>query len=126
MPSRDPARQEAARRFGLWLSRQLADQGMSGADLARRIGHDSSIVSKWRRGQMQPAPESCREIARALVIPHDEVLRQAGHRAGDLIDPDDAIRREIVALLPLIPDELLRPLPAMLRGLVPADRPKRG
>lgn len=125
MRRRDATDVEAARRFGFWLTAQLTDREMSAADLARRIGHDSSLVSKWRHGHHLPGPESCRKIARVLTLPHDEVLRAAAHRTGDLVDPGDAIRQEIVALLPLIPDELLRSLPAMLRGLVPSDRARK-
>ncbi|HZP53868.1 helix-turn-helix transcriptional regulator [Actinocrinis sp.] len=75
--------EERRRRWGVWLSRELDEQGKRPADLARALGGqvDTSVVSRWRRGDMVPPIERLFPIARFLGKDPREVLRAAGYDA---------------------------------------------
>lgn len=61
-----------------WFIDQLADRGMSMRRLATLIEVDVSGVSLMFSGKRQMRAEEAGAIAKALGVPVDEVLRQAG------------------------------------------------
>ena len=100
--------------FGRWLMDRLDEREMTRADLARAVGRSSGLVAKWLYSNA-PLPASCDRIAAALMLPVDQVLEAAGHRP--VASPQSDLRREAQNLLTRIPEPLLVPLIAMLRGL---------
>src|SRR4051794_10716879 len=50
------------------LRRALALQGISGAELARRLGVSASAATQWLTGKTQPEAHRIEEIAKALGI----------------------------------------------------------
>lgn len=64
--------------FGEWLQRELDNRGWDQAELSRRSGISSAQVSRIVTGGRQPGKDSINGIARALRLPPEEVLRQAG------------------------------------------------
>ena len=83
--------------FGDWLQSILDERGMSQADLARRMGKKTGVVSNLiNNKRQQPAVESCKLIADALNLPLEEV-----YRAADILPetPEaDPITEAIIAL----------------------------
>lgn len=69
--------------FADWLERALADTGISPARLARDSGVSQGQISRYRRAETLPDPETIRKLATALSSDVDEVLIIAGHREGD-------------------------------------------
>jgi transcriptional regulator with XRE-family HTH domain len=63
--------------FSDWLTSKLADEGLKPADLAKRMGKDPSVISRFLSGERLPATETIVEIARALRVPPEEVFRAA-------------------------------------------------
>ncbi len=61
-----------------WLEGQLADRGIYPTELARMAGIDQGIISRVLNRERKPSAETLIAIARALRVPHDEVLRIAG------------------------------------------------
>lgn len=64
--------------FSTWLQEQLNERGWDQADLVRRSGVSQSQVSRIMTGTRNPGPETSKAIARALRLPPEDVLRQAG------------------------------------------------
>lgn len=76
--------------FPRWLKRQLDRREWTQAELARRLGTGSGVVSHWVRGQRVPDPSSVDKLADILGVDRDLVLALAGHRPADTeLDPDD-------------------------------------
>lgn len=73
---------ENARQFAVWLNERLDRQGWSGSELARRVGVTSQSVARWRRGAALPSDVALQAIARALGVPHEQVMRKAGYDLG--------------------------------------------
>lgn len=64
--------------FGDWLQSQLDERDMSQADLARRMGKKTGVISNLINNKRHlPSVESCQLISRALNIPLEEVYRAA-------------------------------------------------
>ncbi|HHY87756.1 MAG TPA: helix-turn-helix transcriptional regulator [Chloroflexi bacterium] len=61
--------------FSDWLTKKLAEEGLKPADLAKRMGKDPSVISRFLSGERLPATETIVEIARALRVPPEEVFR---------------------------------------------------
>lgn len=64
--------------FANWLRAELIERGMRQADLARATGIDAAYISKVLNVERQASVSFCRELARVLEIPPEEVLRRAG------------------------------------------------
>ena len=46
----------------------MANAGISGRELAHRVGVNDSVVSRWRSGQSTPGLDTCERLAEALGV----------------------------------------------------------
>lgn len=110
--------------FPVWLRRQIARRDWKSAELARRAGVSSAMVSRWINGIDVPSPESCIRIAEVMNIDPDDVLGIAGHRIPDRpVPPDDPIS-EIARMMRRMkqsPDRL-RTIQAIIETYLETDR----
>jgi transcriptional regulator with XRE-family HTH domain len=90
--------------FGAWLESQLIARDMSQAELARRMAASAGTISHWIHNLRSPMPSSCRELARVLNVPLDEVLAAAGYRSRKVEDwPADV--QEVAGLMLAMPEK---------------------
>jgi len=65
----------------------LRNKGMTQVELARRIGRDQSLVSRYVQGQIEVASKTARSIAEELDIDAEGLLEQLKrdrfHRASE-------------------------------------------
>lgn len=76
--------------FVHWLVNELDDRGWSQRELARRAGISAAAVNQIISEQRLPTAEFCIDIARALRLSPEHVLRKAGYlppSVGDEPDP---------------------------------------
>ena len=66
--------------FPLWLQGCLQERNWSITDLARAMGVQTSLISRWMAGKQKPTAESAGRIAEVLQVSVDEVLTAAGLR----------------------------------------------
>ena len=71
--------------FAKWLDKQLYDQRMSPADLARASGLSEGVISNLRNSKRQPTPRTLNKIAAGLKKSPLEVFQRAG-----LLSEDDS------------------------------------
>ena len=64
--------------FGDWLKEEMDRQGLGTRELARLSGLGTGTVPRVLNGTRKPGPDFCRNVARALRIPEEEVFRRAG------------------------------------------------
>ena len=64
--------------FSEWLQSQLDLREWTQADLARHSKVTQTHISRIMNGARQPGPDAITGIARALKLPAEEVMRQAG------------------------------------------------
>ena len=48
--------------------------GLTQADLAQRLGVDTSLISRWEKGEREPSPQQTMDIARAVGVTLDFLL----------------------------------------------------
>lgn len=70
-------RMETKQEFGEWLRDKLEERGWSYSDLADRCGFSRQFVSQMVNGQRGPGTDSVAEIAQALDLPLEYVMRKA-------------------------------------------------
>ena len=70
--------------FGMWLNRQLQIRNMSAREAARRAGVSHTAVNKARSGEGNTSLETYQGLARALDIPLEIILREAGEMSNAL------------------------------------------
>ena len=71
----------------------MTRNGWNQSDLARRIGKEPSVISRWLAGK-RPSSDSCDLIADAIGVSVDTVLTMAGHRPAPAdFNPDDLAAR---------------------------------
>jgi transcriptional regulator with XRE-family HTH domain len=87
--------------FPLWLQMRLQERDWSITDLARAMGVQTSLISRWMAGRQKPTAESANRIAEVLQISVDEVLTEAGLRPV-LVTDEDPRRAELVMKLGLV------------------------
>jgi transcriptional regulator with XRE-family HTH domain len=87
--------------FPLWLQRRLQERDWTITDLARAMGVQTSLISRWMAGRQKPTAESANRIAEVLQISVDEVLTEAGLRPV-LVTDEDPRRAELVMKLGLV------------------------
>jgi transcriptional regulator with XRE-family HTH domain len=97
--------------FRSWLLDELRIRHWTQSDLADRLGVNRSAVAKWvappgTSSFRQPSYESCRLIADVFGIPQDLVLEKAGLTPARVDSTD--LQQKVMALIPHIPDDLLR------------------
>lgn len=68
-----------------FLQEQMRRYGWNRAQLAKHIGVDPNYVTRWLGGDA-PRPPACQMIARAFDLPDEQVLKMAGHIAGEVGD----------------------------------------
>lgn len=64
--------------FSDWIQAELDIRGWDQAELARRSQISDSHISRLVSGGRKPGQESVKAIARALRLPPEDVMRQAG------------------------------------------------
>jgi transcriptional regulator with XRE-family HTH domain len=64
--------------FGKWLEKTLAYKEWKPAELARRSGLDSAVISNLLNDRRKAGPDTSSAIAEALEIPAEIVFRAAG------------------------------------------------
>jgi transcriptional regulator with XRE-family HTH domain len=64
--------------FGEWVQAELNSRGWDQAELARRSNISDAHISRLVTGGRQPGQEAAKAIARALRLPPEDVMRQAG------------------------------------------------
>jgi transcriptional regulator with XRE-family HTH domain len=74
--------------FPLWLQGCLKERNWTITDLARAMGVQTSLISRWMAGRQKPTAESAGRIAEVLQISVDEVLTEAGLRPVQVTDED--------------------------------------
>ncbi len=64
--------------FDKWLDARIKEKGWKPADLARKSGLDSAVISNLLNNRRQAGPDTCTAIAHALGLPPEQVFRNAG------------------------------------------------
>ena len=93
--------------------RQL--EGISQAELARRIGSTQAVVSRWERGEEAPRLDALVRVLRATGFEADLVFRRH----------DDEDRSQLRWLLDMTPDERARHFRGAVRAYANARRAQR-
>lgn len=107
--------------FSTWLISVLEQSNISQAELARRMGISRQAINNLIGGRSKASIETYKNLARAIGIPTDEVLRAAGVLKP--ITPKDALRRRIEAKLEEASEEDLETLDRIAGTIL--DRHKR-
>ena len=94
--------------FAQEYARMLQASGVSGSELCRRCGFNTSNDSRYRRGLQLPAEEHIRRMATVSGYPAERLLRAAGYAAGHASDGGEAVEA-IYRRLHLSVPEPLRP-----------------
>lgn len=98
--------QKRAENMSLWVNEplqntirdELARRGWTISDLARKIGSQPSLVSRWMQGQ-RPNTESLALVAEALALDVRKLLVLAGHMPAD---EDDGKDGELIPLIVML------------------------
>ncbi len=62
------ARRRRTRDFARWLDTTLANEGLTGKELAALADLDEAQISRWRRGRGLPSMESVERLSLALRV----------------------------------------------------------
>lgn len=113
----------SSRELREWLQHELDIRGWSNARLAREIGVFKSTVGRWLMDddnplQRRPSYESCRRLAALFGKDLRTVLEMAG--IDDFADDDTTttLQRNVMAMIPMIPDEILVVIEPMIKSLI--------
>jgi transcriptional regulator with XRE-family HTH domain len=99
--------QKRSENMALWVDEplqnlirdELARRGWTISDLARKIGSQPSLVSRWMQGQ-RPNTESVALVAEALGLDVLRLLRFSGHiPAGVMEEEEDTRLASLIAML---------------------------
>lgn len=89
--------------FAEWLSRTLAEREIAGGEVARALGVNDSVISRWKNGKTSPSLDSVMQLADYLKINPPVALavtaglmseKQAGVTRLPL--PEDTKRRSLI------------------------------
>ena len=80
--------------FGEWLKTTLKERGWTQGELSRRAQVSRSAVSNIIAKRRLPSPETAVQIANALNMPPETVMRQAGYLPD--VEADSATTRQIM------------------------------
>lgn len=69
--------------FATWLQLQMNARNLSAAELAERAGVSEQTVNRWRSGRTVPLKMFYADLAKALNLPVEELVRAIGEE-GDL------------------------------------------
>ena len=77
------------REFGDLIKSARIKRGMTGVDLAQKMGRSHSVIVRWERGQPSnpPDPETFWDFSKALGVPPEDMLRALGY----LMPDEDAV-----------------------------------
>jgi transcriptional regulator with XRE-family HTH domain len=64
--------------FSVWLESELKARDWRQADLTKRSGINSGLLSQILSRQRRPGPDACRKIAKALGLKESQVFEIAG------------------------------------------------
>lgn len=95
--------------FGSWLLTAMNGEGMDQAGLARKLGVQDSLVSKWLNDKAKPSRRMTTKLCLLFKVPADWLL--------PLIDPEDVIELTDPPARDEKRAELLARLPALARLL---------
>lgn len=98
-----------------FLTKELEERDLSQRALARRAGISQTTVSEVLGGQRRITDNFCRNVARALNVPADQLLELAGLRKA-LPEPTQQ-ERDLLELFQELSAGPRRTVVAMLRGL---------
>lgn len=84
--------------FGEYLLARIRSKGLTRLRVAKDLGLDPSHMTRLIKGKGNPAPETCKRVARYFEDPTSIPLRLAGWLNGDDINIDDFAREFTVAL----------------------------
>lgn len=104
--------------LGCWLQTQIDMHGWRQAELARRAGIQPATLNRIINGTRNMGPEVAGQIAKALGIPPEEVLRRAGLLPP--VTPRRAEDEEMDHILGRLDERTRQTILTMLRGLTPA------
>lgn len=121
--------------FADTLSQLMDSAGVSGSELARRLGSNRTSVSRWRSGEDLPRPQFVAEIADTLGVDRASLLQAAGYLRPDDIQtqeappfPADDDETELIKLFRQLSNEQRSPIRDLLRmlavGAVPPTSPR--
>ena len=77
--------------FANWLQQELRTRGWNQAELVRRSGLSVAHVSRLVSGIRPPGTNAISELARALGVSSEEVMRQAGLLPASAINSQQAL-----------------------------------
>lgn len=118
--NRDP------RRFQRWLLKELEARDWSQSKLARELDVFKGTVGRWLADPDSPTHrtpnfESCRRLADLFGVDLKFVLDLVGIEGLDRTDELSRLQKDTIALVSLIPDELLVGVYHQLRALIDAN-----
>ena len=106
--------------FAEWLQKELDKRDWKQSNLVH-AGVTSSYLSRVMNGLRKPGPRLCRQIAKALNLPEQEVYERAGLLKG-LPQGDKEIEEYVRQRLPLISPKRRVALFYFLDHLIEAER----
>lgn len=104
--------------FGQWLTEMLHWRRLKKADVARRMGVEGTLISRWTLGKGRPDPTSAQLLAAALDVPLDEVLRVAGHLPSTYRPAEDPVKERLYAAIEQLPSSALEPYVAVFEAML--------
>jgi transcriptional regulator with XRE-family HTH domain len=109
--------------FRDWLLAQLDERQWSQARLARELDVFKGTVGRWlmpadNPAHRRPKYESCRRLAALLGVDPEFVLRLAGLEGDTGEQALTALQRDVIALVPQLPDDILATIYPQLRALI--------
>lgn len=111
------------REFGDLIKNARSRRGMTGVDLAQKMGRSHSVIVRWERGQPSnaPDPETFWDFSEALGLPPEEMLEALGYlKPGDGTPAETEAVSAVRAILEgkEFTDKQIGQLTRQIRGLV--------
>lgn len=95
----------------------MANEKISGRELAQQVGVNDSVVSRWRSGQGSPGMESCAALARALGVDPLRLAVTAGVMSADMAGVEPLPMPPATALRERVREQI-----EQIKGLTQASR----
>jgi transcriptional regulator with XRE-family HTH domain len=103
--------------FGRWLDLTMANRGIRGRDLAKRLKVHDSAVSRWRSGQGAPTLDTLQKLAQVLGVDPIRLAVTAGLLDPSLVGAEMLPMPEPTAQRVYVKEQLAR-----IRGLLPEEK----
>lgn len=104
-------------RFADWLETEMRMRGINKSQLAAYLDTSGSTVGAWFNDDRLPSTAMCRELARVLHVPVEQVLQLAEHLSEGPI-PAQELPGWLTAVLEKLSLDELRVVDATARGLL--------